>query len=223
MDSVENSNRKERGKTVIQFEFLKVYNFMDAIRGMRNSYESWDRMDSMMILDEFEFGPNDYKLAMTLSKAGKAHDKFLRQIFVSVDIIAPEYFWKEMDMYHFFETNSTSMMHTLGNKELTKEDFSFDYLDEDYIDYLNLINRVREKWIAAGKIKHSRCPHWRKMNQLMSIAFLYRRTTTLNYAQLKSIVQDRKNHRLSEWWGFYDWVCSLPYSELITLNAKGGE
>ena len=39
-------------------------------------------------------GPADMKLAQTLIKAGSEHRKFLRQIFVSVDITAPLYWWK---------------------------------------------------------------------------------------------------------------------------------
>jgi len=34
------------------------------------------------------------KLAQTLIKGGPEHRKFLRQIFVSVDITAPLYWWK---------------------------------------------------------------------------------------------------------------------------------
>ena len=202
---------------MIKFEHTKVYNIIDAIRGMRNSWESWDKMDSVDVGGTIVLGENDYKLAMQLSKAGKAHDKFLRQIFVSVDIIAPEYWWKEMDTYHFFETNSDSMMHTLGKGKLTVDDFSFDEPECSYVyDYLELINEVRSHWVDSGKKKPS--PEWRLMNQLVAIAYLYRRTTTLNYAQLKSIYFDRHNHRLVEWHEFNKFAESLPYSELITLK-----
>ena len=198
---------------------------MDAIRGMRNSFESWDRTDSQGYYDVsketevFVLGDADKKLMMKLTKAGKDHAKFIRQILVSVDIIAPEYWWKEFDTYKVGTTaNSTSMMHKLGDKEPDWDMFCFDTKDEDTIEYMNLFRRVREKWVKAGKIKHSRCPHWRKMNQLCAIAFLYRRTVTLNYAVLQSTYHSRKKHRLSEWQEFCEWVESLPYSELITLK-----
>lgn len=211
---------------MIKFEHTKVYNFMDAIRGMRNSWESWDKMDSKEMyigdsdLPEFIIGEQDYNLALKLSKAGKDHAKYLRQILVSVDIVAPEYWWKEKDTYKIGTVaNSTSMMHTLGKEPLTAEHFSFDEPDSTYVyEYLNLINSLRSQWIDSGKKKPS--PEWRLMNQLMSIAYLYRRTTTLNYQVLQNIYFSRKNHRLNEWHQFCDWIEELPYSQLITLKEN---
>ena len=207
---------------MIGFDHLKIYNWLDALRGMRNSYKSWDEQDSYEIKDNvFVMGDKDYELAMKLSKAGSDHAKYLRQILVSIDIIAPEYFWKEFDTYKIGTVaNSTSMMHTLGNKPLTADMFSFDEVDNDVVEYLDLINKVRCEWIIAGKIKHSRCPEWRKMNQLMSIAYNYRRTVTMNYAVLQSIYRSRKNHRLSEWVDMSIWIECLPYSNLITQKER---
>ena len=209
---------------MIKFEYTKVYNMLDAIRGMRNPLESWDKSDSYENyiggLPNFIMGKNDLALAMKLSKAGNDHAKYLRQILVSVDIIAPEYWWKEMDTYKVGTVaNSTSMMHTLGNKELTVEDFSFDEDKHPLVEsYMTLINIARSEWIKSGKKKPS--PEWRLMNQLMAIAFNYRRTVTLNYQVLKNIYHSRKNHRLSEWHEFCNFIDTLPYSELITLNTK---
>lgn len=201
---------------------------MNAIRGMRNSWESWDNMDSVETVEyvdytpymKFEMGVEDHKLAMKLSKAGSDHAKFLRQILVSVDIIAPEYWWKEADTYKVGTVaNSTSMMHTLGKSELNTTHFSFDNpADELVQDYIDLLNVARERWIASGKKKPS--PEWRLMNQLTAISFNYRRTFTANYQVLKSMYHSRKNHRLSEWHDFARFVESLPYSELITLKAQ---
>lgn len=201
---------------MIQFEHAKVYNWLDALRGMRNSWESWDKMDSHEG-EEFVFGPNDYQLASTLTKAGPGHDKYLRQVFVSVDIIAPEYWWKETDTYHFFETNSCSMMHRLGKDPMTVDAFSFDEPNHPLVvEYMKLLNQARNEWVDSGKKKPS--PEWRLMNQLTAISFLYRRTFTTNYSQLKSMYHQRKNHRLQEWLDFREWVETLPYSELITLK-----
>jgi hypothetical protein len=210
---------------MIKFENVQIYNWLNALRGMRNSWESWDKMDSDFVWDEdmqekvLHIGPEDYKLALKLSKAGSDHAKYLRQILVSVDIIAPEYWWKEADTYKVGTVaNSTSMMHTLGKRELTINDFSFDDHDNGAVwAYLGLINHVREKWIESGKKKPS--PEWRLMNQLTAISFNYRRTFTANYQVLKSMYHSRKNHRLNEWHEFAAWVESLPYSELITVKS----
>jgi hypothetical protein len=213
---------------LIKFENVNVYNWMNAIRGMRNSWESWDKMDSLEVIEykdlspyrKFEMGAEDHKLALKLSKAGSDHGKYLRQILVSVDIIAPEYWWKEADTYKVGTVaNSTSMMHTLGKEEIKHESFSFEDVPKSVVDgYLELLNYLRDKWIESGKKKPS--PEWRAMNQLTAIGFNYRRTFTANYQVLKSIYHSRKNHRLSEWHDFARWVESLPYSELITLKES---
>jgi len=208
---------------MIKIENVAVYNFMSAVRGMRNPFESWDKIDSHYIInrfsqEEFILGENDYKLAVKLSKAGNDHGKFLRQILVSIDLTAPEYFFKEFDTYKVGTVaNSTSMMHLLGNRKLTVDDFSFDEPDSSYVyDYLELINEIRDHWIDSGKKKPS--PKWRLMNQLMAISFLYTRTITLNYQVLKNMYHSRKSHKLTEWHEFCSWIESLDYSELITLK-----
>lgn len=207
---------------MIKFENVEVFNFEGAIRGMRNSYDSWEKSDSYMPdtgMGLYQIGPNDYTLAMTLSKAGSGHDKFLRQIGVSVDIIAPLKWWDEVDQYHFFTTNSTSIMHTLGKERITEEDFSFEDVDEDLkFRYLNLLNTAREQWIMNGKKKPSR--EWRQMVMLTACGFNYRRTFTTNYGQLKTMYRQRKNHRLQEWRDFAEWVETLPYSEFITVKGE---
>jgi hypothetical protein len=201
---------------------------MNAIRGMRNSWESWDKSDSVEVVAyenytpylKFEMGKEDHALALKLSKAGNDHAKYLRQILVGVDIIAPEYWWKEADTYKVGTVaNSTSMMHTLGKRPLTINDFSIEDVPFESLEvYIDLINSLREKWIESGKKKPS--TEWRAMNQLTSISFNYRRTFTCNYQVLKSMYHSRKNHRLQEWRDFAKWVESLPYSELITLKER---
>jgi hypothetical protein len=203
---------------MIRFEHTKIFNLDGAIRGMRNSWESWDKSDSQWVDGQFVLGEADRKLAFTLSKAGASHGKYLRQIFVSVDIIAPEKWWSEMDTYKIGTVaNSTSMMHTLG-KELTPVSaFSFEDLDEDLkTKYMDILHEAQRRWYAAGKKKPSR--EWRQMVMLTAVGFNYRRTFTTNYQMLKNAYHDRRNHRLSEWHDFCRWVESLPYSELITLK-----
>lgn len=205
---------------MIKFENVDVYNFMNAIRGARNSWESWGKMDSYELeLDGFVLGPNDKALLMKLSKAGPEHAKYLRQILISVDIIAPLKWWDETDQYNFFSTNSTSMMHTLGKSYITQDSFSFEDVDDDLLDsYMHILNIARDRWEKSGKKKPSR--EWRQMVMLTAVGFNYRRTFTSNYGQLRNMYHQRKNHRLQEWREFAKWVESLPYSELITLKGE---
>jgi hypothetical protein len=211
---------------LIKFENVNVYNWMNAIRGMRNSWESWDKMDSIETIayedykpyHQVEMGIEDHALALKLAKAGSEHAKYLRQIFVSVDITAPLKWWDETDQYSFFTTNSTSSMHTLGKNHITPDAFSFEDVDDDLGNsYMALLNEARNRWERSGKKKPSR--EWRQMVMLAAMGFNYRRTFTSNYGQLRTMYHQRKKHRLQEWREFAEWVESLPYSELITLKS----
>ena len=73
------------------FANTAVYNFEGAFRGMRAPMNSWDKSDSIFINDKIIIGENDLKLAQKLILAGTEHAKFMRQIFISVDITAPLY------------------------------------------------------------------------------------------------------------------------------------
>lgn len=204
---------------MISFSHVRTYNWLNAIRGIRNSWESWDKSDSYVTPDgKFVFGPNDYALALKLSKAGSSHAKFLRQIFVSMDILAPEYWWREYATYKVGTTeNSTSQMHKLGSRMLTVDDFSFDDPTDPFnVETIDRVNCLIEEWWATGKKKPS--PEWRRLLQNIPQSYNYLRTCTTNYQALKNAYHDRKNHRLQEWRDFAEWVRTLPYSELITLE-----
>ena len=214
---------------MIRFEHVKTYNWLDALRGMRNSWESWSKMDSLEYYDKdrekmvFEMGAQDLALALRLVKAGSDHAKYLRQIMVSVDIIAPEYWWKEADTYKVGTVaNSTSMMHTLGRTPFDESMFSMeDMSEEQKAALLDMLNTFRDAWIESGKKKPSTT--WRAMNQAIPISFNYRRTFTCNYAVLRAMYHSRKNHRLSEWEDFRQWCETLPHSELITYVKEKKE
>jgi hypothetical protein len=202
---------------LIKFENVEVYNWEGAIRGMRNSWESWDKSDSTFDSGWYEIGQADLALMKKLVKAGSDHAKFLRQIFVSFDIVAPEKWWSEFDTYKVGTVaNSTSMMHTLGKEWIPDTAFSFEDLDDDLkSQYILLLNEARDRWVASGKKKPSR--EWRQMVMLTAVGFNYRRAFTGNYQVLRSMYHSRRNHRLSEWREFAEWVKTLPYSELITM------
>lgn len=75
----------------MDFKNVQVFNFEGAIRGMRNPMNSWDKSDSKEERGTFIIGPNDLSLMQRLINGGSEHRKFMRQIFVSVDITAPLY------------------------------------------------------------------------------------------------------------------------------------
>ena len=123
---------------MIELEKTQVFNFENAVRGARNPLNSWGRMDSHTDNGIFVFGPNDLDLAKRLCKAGSDHRKFIRQIFISVDITAPLYWWKEYDTYKVGTVaNSTSTMHKIHSKPFELKDFSTDHMNTETLEFMN--------------------------------------------------------------------------------------
>lgn len=216
---------------MIKLEKTDVYGFEAAIRGMRNPLNSWDKSDSgnpIVEVDcngdewlgDFEIGPNDLNLARRLVKAGSDHRKFLRQIFVSVDITAPLYWWKEFDTYKVGTVaNSCSTMHKIHAKEFTLDDFSTEHLNKGNLlifkhRIVELLNACREDYLES-KDKDD----WWQMIQLLPSSYNQLRTVTLNYETLLNIYYARKNHKLDEWHIVCGWIETLPYFKEMCLEG----
>ncbi len=206
---------------MIKIERTSVMNFENAIRGARNPMNSWNRMDSAY--DEegnYVLGPNDLDLARRLAHAGSDHRKFLRQIFVSVDITAPLYWWKEFDTYKVGTvSNSCSTMHKIHVKPFEREDFSHDHLDEGGLAALDALiaylEKEREIFVANKEDKQS----WHNMIQLLPSSYHQMRTISMNYENLINIYYARRYHKLAEWHTLCDWILSLPYAaDLIAVK-----
>lgn len=205
---------------MINIDKTSVMNFENAMRGARNPMNSWDKTDSDY--DEngiYVLGENDLNLAQRLCKSGSDHRKFIRQIFVSVDITAPLYWWKEYDTYKVGTVaNSTSTMHKIHSKPFCMEDFSCDKMNIETQKYfqslIEYLETLRVKFIET-KDK----TYWYSIIQLLPSSYNQMRTCTFNYENLISMYNSRKGHKLDEWHVFCDWVEQLPYShELITFT-----
>lgn len=197
-----------------------VMNFENAIRGARNPLNSWGRMDSHTEPDgSFIFGPNDLDLAMRLAKAGSDHRKYLRMVFVSVDVTAPLYWWKEYDTYKVATVaNSTSTMHKIHSKPFSMDDFSCDHMTDGTKKFMETVVAELENIRLRFKETKSK-DDWYDMIQLLPSSYNQMRTCTFNYETLINIYRARKNHKLAEWHTFCDWIKTLPYAEqLITFE-----
>ena len=203
---------------MLKVERISVMNFDNAIRGARNPLNSWSRMDSYY--DEagnFVLGENDLSLASRLAKAGSDHRKFLRQIFVSMDITAPLYWWKEFDTYKVGTVaNSTSTMHKIQAKEFSREDFSCDRLDEASLALLDsVIAFIESERCKFNETKDKQA--WHNMIQLLPSSYNQLRTVSMNYEVLINLYYARKTHKLAEWHTLCDAIEALPYAKELIL------
>lgn len=213
---------------MIKVEKIWTGNFEGAIRGMRNPKKSWEKSDSytnfcVEYTDDAEIhreyyrvGAADLALMKSLYHAGPEHRKFMRQIFVSMDITAPLYWWKEFDTYKIGTTaDSESTMHTIHQKEFTPEDFSHEHLDEYGIAMLdNILDCLNEN--RHYYLKEKNKDYWWQMIQLLPSSFNQKRTVTMNYENAVNIIHQRKNHKLDEWREFCDILLrELPYLKEI--------
>ena len=206
---------------MIKFENTEVFNFEGAIRGMRNPLNSWDKSDSEFYKFEYGtesvvLGKNDLDLAQRLIKAGSDHRKFLRQIFVSVDITAPLYWWKEFDTYKVGTVaNSCSTMHKIHEKEFTNSDFSYEHLfdgldnaeGEDDMEYYENPLGCLEYVIAV--LEHYRVKYNNAVQKL--------KRNDLTLAERKHVESQKK----AFWWQMIQLLpTSYNQKRTVTLNYE---
>ena len=235
----------------MKFENTEVWGFEHSFRGLRNPKNSWDRSDSGKLYWDgtwyheelknyfteygvnFYIGENDMKLAQTLIKAGNEHRKFIRQIFVSVDITAPLYWWKEFDTYKVGTVaNSTSTMHKLATTPITLDCFEIDDYDrnlsladnpkdDDGLDNIStfeediiyVLENIRQKYLETKDKRY-----WKELVRWLPESWLQKRTITMNYENVRNMYFQRRNHKLTEWSeSFIKWVESLPYAEELIM------
>ncbi len=207
---------------MLKVERISVMNLENAMRGARNPLNSWAKSDSYYDENgQYILGENDLGLAKRLARAGSDHRKYLRQVFVSVDVTAPMYWWKEYDTYKVATVaNSTSTMHKIHSKEFSRDDFSLDKLDEDSLAFFDTIiaklEELRLKYVETKDKKY-----WYDVIQLLPSSYNQMRTCSLNYETLINIYYARKGHKLDEWHTFCDFIKTLPYAkDLIMIKDE---
>lgn len=223
---------------MIKVENIEVWGWKHAIRGMRNPMNSWDKSDSKPGCAVgrpedcngdcgewcsgygWELGSNDLSLMQKLFNGGTEHRKYLRQIIVSLDITAPLYWWKEFDTYKVGTVaNSCSTMHKIQAKEFVMEDFSHEHLlgeiDDGLIDQdsplgvlrttVAMLNNMRDAYLQnPNKL------HWWQMIQLLPSSYNQRRTVTMSYENVFTILRQREGHKLDEWRNLCEILKGLP-------------
>ena len=220
---------------MLTVENIESWGLEHAIRGMRNPKNSWDKSDSFkthiedvetLETADYQFfaGENDLDLMQRLYNGGPEHRKYLRQVFVSMDITAPLYWWKQFDQYKIgVTTNSCSTMHKIAAKEFELKDFSWEHLgimpsakdlQFDCLDTLEFIidelNVARELYLKT-KDKY----YWWQMIQLLPSSYNQKRTVTMSYENVVNIIRQRTGHKLDEWSTLIDKLLELPYVKEI--------
>ena len=242
---------------MIKFEHPEVWGWEHAIRGMRNPLNSWERSDSYPAVDCgkcgiidregicypkehdctpykcYAIGDNDLSLMRRLIRAGSSHRKFLRQIFVSVDITAPRYWLAELDTYKVGTVaNSCSTMHKIHSKPIELSDFSIDDFEIPDADialkdcFINVVadcEMLRKAYLEALKKGQNDLAkqYWKGLIQLLPQSYNQKRTVTMTYENLLNMVSQRRGHKLDEWHDFCDRVFILAYvEELLKEGLK---
>lgn len=239
---------------------VRAFNYDNALRGMRNPKESWDKSDTYYgfeyydknniylrtnyqdfkilyedndIVEFLSVGPKDLELVQKLVKGGPEHRKFLRQIFVTADVTAPLYVFKEFDTYKVSTTaNSTSTMHKLTSKPITLDCFEIDdyqemienpyeinpYFQVDKIyqevdEHIDWLESLRQKAIAY---KGNPNPYWKELVRWLPESWLQTRTWTANFEVIYNMEHQRSHHKLTEWQPILKALTSLPYYQEFT-------
>lgn len=226
----------------MKIEGTRVWGFENATIGMRlpmslNYEEAKSKCDSAIYEDgtPLTIGESDLKVMKNLINAddldgrtGAPNSKYLRMIHVQVAVTAPLYWWKEMDTYKICTVrNSSSTMHKLASTPITRDCFEMDdftpLIDNFKIDLswqtvVSYLEQLRQKY---NETKDKR--YWKELIRLLPESWLQTSVLDLNYETLRNIYAWRKNHKLTEWHTFCDWIRTLPYAEELILNDKGGK
>lgn len=224
---------------MIKIEKTDIHGWEAAIRGARNSFNSWDKSDSEYLScfeanaenrtrhtvckdswkiqsGVYHVGDADLALMKKLAKAGPSHAKYRRFITVTMDVTGPLYWWKEMDTYKVGTVgNSCSTMHKIADKEFELEDFSIEHLYPGTLPTFKAI-LAELNCHRYGYLHTDYKEDWWQMIQLLPSSYNQKRTLLVNYEVLANIYHQRKGHKLDEWRTFCEWIEGLPMSEIIT-------
>lgn len=182
---------------------------------------SGNPMRTLMVDNTLKYTDKDLKRAIALgtTRVGEGHDQLLTGCIVQFDMYAPLYMWKEIQRYHFLDfISSQSTMHRLVKfkiKENCVEDTDRLILER----YQELLDDYNNKGMTISVDEDKK--KWRTLVASLPCGFVLGATMTTNYRQLKTIYNQRKNHKLKEWHEFCSWCESLPmFKELCISQDK---
>lgn len=218
-----------------------VYNLYPAILGIRNSFRSKYKSDSVKLVsncfsndikdvwvsyNHCVIGEDDLKLIKKLLSGKLAHQerKFLRQILVSMDIRGSIKFWAQMDTFKIGTVrNSESTMHSITKGEINQDDFERE-INKEQLHYINGMisefncrqeNFKRQPDLLNEEIKRETKEMFELIDANLPAGYLLGSHWTANYEVLRNIYHSRKNHKMYWWKEFCCYIEKLPYFDLL--------
>ena len=192
---------------IIKVDNVRVYGLNESV--IASGYPMQIETNDM---NKVVIGDKDLKRVKHLGNAipGSGHDCFAKGITVQFDLQVPEYIWRQLDRYHFIDyVSSQSKMHRILKMDIDKACNKY-VLDSTKETLKNLIDTYNREVSDLGKkelfnhvIANTPCG-------LMLTARM-----TTNYLQLKSIVNQRSNHKMQEWRLLCDYFKTLPMFDLV--------
>ena len=205
---------------VIKVDNVRIYGLSESV--IASGYPMQIETNDM---NKVVIGDKDLKRVKHLGNAtpGSGHDCFLKGITVQFDLQVPEYIWRQLDRYHFIDyVSSQSKMHRILKMDLNKA--CNKYVTETSINLLNYLieeyNKINNDTDFKVKLRNGEVVTNKEDVFNMIIAntpsgiMLTARMTT-NYLQLKSIVNQRSNHKMQEWRLLCDYFKTLPLFDLV--------
>ena len=207
---------------IIKVDNVRIYGLNESViaSGYPMQVDTFD-MNKVVI------GDKDLKRVKHLGNAtpGSGHDCFAKGVTVQFDLQVPEYIWRQLDRYHFIDyVSSQSKMHRILKMDIDKAcnkyvDIRTIQIVNDYIEAYN--NFDEEKAKRKELILRGDIARYTKENLFNCIVantpcglMLTARMTT-NYLQLKSIVNQRSNHKMQEWRLLCDYFKTLPMFDMV--------
>lgn len=204
---------------MMNIKTLEVAGIYPALQGMRLPMMSRAKSDTLPSIEGVcSIGEADMGLCKRLIKGGNEHAKYLRMIQVWADVDMPRYWWSEADTYKFGVKNSESTMHRLLNNQnpITLDLFVYNEEDKDVMKtVVDRLEELRKEYLQTKDFNLVV-----RAKRILPEGFLQMRTWNTNYAELRNIYMQRKNHRLKEEWldVFVEWVKTLPYAEELIMT-----
>lgn len=167
------------------------------------------------VLDREEVTDKDLKRGINLgsTRNGEGHDNFLKGIIVQMDVIAPLFWWKQAQRYHWFDfISSQSTMHCLLKFDITNQ-----CVTDTNKEVLKIVEKIKEEYLTIPEENRlEKKQKWRELVASTPCGFVLGASMTTNYQQLKTMYLQRKNHKLNEWHEFCKWCDSLPHFKELT-------